>query len=64
MNTLSNLDLGSTILSIAVAAGFIACGLVILRLFTEAIKKLVSNFFIKGEKTTSARASKKDKGFL
>ena len=43
MNNLSQLDLGSTILSIALAAGFVAFAALVLRLVVKGITSIFRN---------------------
>ena len=61
MNKFSELDLGSTILSIAVAAGFIACGFVILRLLTSGLKYIITKFNFKSEQNPIKYQKKENK---
>ena len=64
MEKFSEIDLGSTILSIAVAAGFVACGFVILRLALEGLKALINK--TRSESKSEARGTElrnKQKGF-
>ena len=64
MEKFSELDLGSTILSIAVAAGFVACGFVILRLILEALKSLISKTSAGPvAQNSTAKVKNKQKGF-
>jgi len=64
MEKFSEIDLGSTILSIAVAGGFVACGFVILRLALEALKALINNMRSNSETEPRETVLKnKQKGF-
>tara|TARA_Y100001968_G_C19414008_1_gene747956 strand:- start:1660 stop:1806 length:147 start_codon:yes stop_codon:yes gene_type:complete len=44
MDSLSNLDLGATILSIAIAGGFVALGILFIRIFLIGAQYLINKF--------------------
>ncbi len=63
MANFSELDLGSTFLSIAVGIGFLGFGLVIIRFILTGINFIFENFKIKNKSNQLTKAKEKEKGF-
>jgi len=56
MNSLNQIDLGATILSIALAAGFVAFGILVIRILINGITRIFKNSQI--IKSSSEKTSK------
>ena len=63
MDLLTEIDLGSTLLSIAIAAGFIGLTILILRSLIIGIVEILSTFNKKKFTSTRSNTDKNSKGF-
>ena len=62
MNQLSEMDLGATVLSIALAAGFVAFGLLLFRLLVNGVKTILRKLKYNDSNDTNT-ATPNEKGF-